>query len=418
MKVIVLMAGEGQRFREAGYKESKPFIDVLGKPMVQRTTESLPFLKDVPAKNWWFAIRAEDYFNVKNMEILKRIYGEEINSVMFHKTTRGSLETAFQTAKQMEWGDENARFDDLLILDCDNVFDGEGFDQFLRTLNVDRKPFGAVCHFKPIDDTNHWCFAMKDWQNNEVEAIEERSDLLRESGADPMMGVFYFSSVNLFCSIADSIIKSSDKVAGEFYMSQAMKMLIKREFPVYGFEVTEPEPIGTPEYLEEYKMRRVRKEFVEFREAKESMKIKTSWTVDQKQDESFMERYKKETQLRICIDIDGTINHTKSCWDEYGHELPQDMAAATIREWKKQGHYIILYSARHMKTCNGNVGKIIARVAKATVDWLEKYNIPYDELHFGKPYADIYIDDRAYCHHNWLDTQKVVDDFKKYKGEK
>ena len=46
-----------------------------------------------------------------------------------------------------------------------------------------------------------------------------------------------------------------------------------------------------------------------------------------------------------------------------------------------------------MKTHSGNVGKIIQDIGKITIDTLEKFEIPYDELYFGKPYAHAYIDD-------------------------
>ena len=46
-----------------------------------------------------------------------------------------------------------------------------------------------------------------------------------------------------------------------------------------------------------------------------------------------------------------------------------------------------------MKTHNGNVGKLMKDVGKITFDTLDKFNIPYDEIYFGKPEADIYIDD-------------------------
>lgn len=48
-----------------------------------------------------------------------------------------------------------------------------------------------------------------------------------------------------------------------------------------------------------------------------------------------------------------------------------------------------------MKTHNGNVGKVLQDIAKITIDTLEKFDIPYDELYFGKPYADFYVDDLA-----------------------
>ena len=48
-----------------------------------------------------------------------------------------------------------------------------------------------------------------------------------------------------------------------------------------------------------------------------------------------------------------------------------------------------------MKTHKGNIGGIIADVGKITLDTLERFNIPYDEILFGKPHADFYIDDLA-----------------------
>ena len=39
--IVVPMAGRGSRFTENGYTDSKPFIDVNGKPMIQRVIENL-----------------------------------------------------------------------------------------------------------------------------------------------------------------------------------------------------------------------------------------------------------------------------------------------------------------------------------------------------------------------------------------
>ena len=48
-----------------------------------------------------------------------------------------------------------------------------------------------------------------------------------------------------------------------------------------------------------------------------------------------------------------------------------------------------------MRSTGGNIGKVNATIGKITFDILDKFNIPYDELYFGKPYADVYIDDLA-----------------------
>jgi len=49
-----------------------------------------------------------------------------------------------------------------------------------------------------------------------------------------------------------------------------------------------------------------------------------------------------------------------------------------------------------MKTHNGNVGKLMCDIGKTTFETLAKFDIPYDEIYFGKPYAHFYIDDLAF----------------------
>ena len=56
-----------------------------------------------------------------------------------------------------------------------------------------------------------------------------------------------------------------------------------------------------------------------------------------------------------------------------------------------------------MRTFDGNVGKIIKDVGIITLETIDKFEIPYDEIYFGKPYADFYIDDLAINSYEQLD---------------
>lgn len=105
--------------------------------------------------------------------------------------------------------------------------------------------------------------------------------------------------------------------------------------------------------------------------------------------------------MRICIDLDGVICELRGENENYKDLNPIDGAINKINKLKREGHYIIIYTARRMKTHKANQGKIIADIGKITLDWLEKYDIPYDEIYFGKPWADIYIDDNAFRFENW-----------------
>ncbi|CAF1269671.1 unnamed protein product [Didymodactylos carnosus] len=51
-------------------------------------------------------------------------------------------------------------------------------------------------------------------------------------------------------------------------------------------------------------------------------------------------------------------------------------------------------------------GAVMADVALVTFDNMKKFGIPYDEVYFGKPWADVYVDDKAV--HAMLDTEKIA----------
>jgi len=105
--------------------------------------------------------------------------------------------------------------------------------------------------------------------------------------------------------------------------------------------------------------------------------------------------------LRICIDLDGTICELRKNHQSYSDILPKKGAAEMIEKLRKNGHTIIIYTARNMKTQNHNVGKVVKNIGKITLDWLEKYQIYYDEIFFGKPNADLIIDDRCFRFESW-----------------
>ena len=114
-------------------------------------------------------------------------------------------------------------------------------------------------------------------------------------------------------------------------------------------------------------------------------------------------------KLRICIDLDGTICELRKSGETYADVLPKDGAKKMIDALKLYGHEIIIHTARNMGTQQHNVGKVMKNIGKTTLDWLEKHNIQYDEIFFGKPNADLTIDDRALRLNSWNEiTEEVI----------
>ena len=111
--------------------------------------------------------------------------------------------------------------------------------------------------------------------------------------------------------------------------------------------------------------------------------------------------------MRIAIDLDGTICPIKSHSQSYADLEPLPGAAQRIRELRKAGHYIIIQTARNMATCQSNLGKVMKNIGLITLEWLEKHGIEYDEIYFGKPNAEIYLDDRAFRFTSWSEVSEI-----------
>jgi capsule biosynthesis phosphatase len=76
--------------------------------------------------------------------------------------------------------------------------------------------------------------------------------------------------------------------------------------------------------------------------------------------------------------------------------MPNQRIINYIKQLHVEGYCVIINSARRMVTHNGDVTKIFEDVGDITIKWLERHEVPYDELQFGKPYSSTYyVDDKA-----------------------
>jgi capsule biosynthesis phosphatase len=105
--------------------------------------------------------------------------------------------------------------------------------------------------------------------------------------------------------------------------------------------------------------------------------------------------------MRICLDLDGVIAEIRKETSTYSDVVPVEGAVEKIRDLRKAGHVVIIYTARHMKTSKGNVGLVLANQGLTTLEWLARHGIEFDEIYFEKPFADVYVDDNAFRFTSW-----------------
>ncbi|MBK9055351.1 MAG: hypothetical protein IPL78_31960 [Chloroflexi bacterium] len=111
----------------------------------------------------------------------------------------------------------------------------------------------------------------------------------------------------------------------------------------------------------------------------------------------------------ICVDLDGTIAHY-DVWigpEHFGE--PIDGVHEALKALQEAGWLIIIFTTRHQVD-------LIRR-------YLESHQIPFDYINenpdqpdgawAGKPFADVYVDDRAVQFNgDWLATLQEVTHFK------
>mmetsp|Transcript_22 Transcript_22/g.21 ORF Transcript_22/g.21 Transcript_22/m.21 type:complete len:372 (-) Transcript_22:392-1507(-) len=96
---------------------------------------------------------------------------------------------------------------------------------------------------------------------------------------------------------------------------------------------------------------------------------------------------------RFVFDLDNTlVTHPLKAGD-YTSCKPIKRNIEYCQELKKQGHYIIIATARRMRTHRGAVGAVVSDIGALTINQIEQFGIPHDEIHFGKPWGHFYVDD-------------------------
>ena len=93
----------------------------------------------------------------------------------------------------------------------------------------------------------------------------------------------------------------------------------------------------------------------------------------------------------LCFDLDGVL--CTNTWGEYEEAEPIPWAIERVNALAEAGHRIVVFTARG--TATGIDWEPLTR------EQLERWGVAYDELSFGKPSADVYIDDRAVHSDAW-----------------
>lgn len=236
INILIPMAGLGSRFRNAGYTQPKPFIDIKGKTMIERVLENL----NIPDANYILIARAEDLDN--QQELVQNI--EERYNAKFigiHQLTEGTACTILHARKYIN--NETP----LLIANSDQIVDFEisSFIEDAALRNLD----GSILTFVDPEKNPKWSFAKTDPDGYVVEVREKEpiSDIAT-------VGIYLFSRGDIFVDAAIDMIIHNDRVNNEFYTCPTYNYVIRNggKTGIYNILEKDMHGLGTPEDLEKY----------------------------------------------------------------------------------------------------------------------------------------------------------------------
>jgi capsule biosynthesis phosphatase len=97
----------------------------------------------------------------------------------------------------------------------------------------------------------------------------------------------------------------------------------------------------------------------------------------------------------LVIDLDGTICEQTTGGDAYWTAKPKQDVIDRVNELYGQGWYVTIHTARGMRTCHSDLKDVERRFRMGTENWLVMHMVKYDDLIFGKPPGEMYVDDRG-----------------------
>lgn len=237
LHIIMPMAGEGLRFRNAGYSTPKPLIEIKGKPLFLRAVESVK-INDTLMK-YSFIVRKEHIDKYKiDKTITYAIPKAKVYSV--NETTRGAVETCLVAEQGI---DDN---DAIIIMDCDLEFQSKDYNQIIMdALRNNNCSGGALVSFNSNDPKYSYA------------EIDENSNVIRTAEKDvisnhALCGAYFFASGKEFKTVAHKLLNEPTMLKSEFYISLLFNYLLANGDIVKLVEMEEFRSFGTPDELKRY----------------------------------------------------------------------------------------------------------------------------------------------------------------------
>ena len=232
------MAGNGQRFVDAGYSVPKFLIDIFGRPMIEHVVNSLGI-----NGNYIYIVQ-KTHREKYNLDALLNLITPNCKIVEVDSLTEGAACTVLLAKEYIN--NENQ----MILTNSDQFIEWDSTD-FMYQMNEKGYDGGIMCF-----EATHpkWSFAKTD-ENGIITEVAEKKPISNQATA----GIYYWKHGSDFVNAAEQMIAKDIRVNNEFYVCPTYNELIQEGKTIYNYPISSDAMwgLGTPEdlnyYLENYK---------------------------------------------------------------------------------------------------------------------------------------------------------------------
>ncbi len=231
MKVVIPMAGRGSRFADSTIP--KPLINILGKPMLQWSIESVKYsFPEITPEDFIFISLQEHEDHYQISERVKEIIGEGFAITFLADVTDGPVCTVM-TLKNILDPQE-----DFLTIDCDQHIRCSKLAAYIEDARINRWA-GLVPTFEA--NSTDYSYIKLDTHGNATETAEKQVISTHAAA-----GIYYFRTARIFMNAAAEMVEKNVRTKNEFYMSPLYNIIIKQGGIVRIVPTEKWQTLGTP----------------------------------------------------------------------------------------------------------------------------------------------------------------------------
>lgn len=366
MNIIIPLGGIGKRYSDHGYLQPKPLVKIFGKPILYWLIDSLNIENEDKIYIFY-----NPQLKIQNLERQINHNYPNIKCSQLPFMTEGAAQTLYEGIKNIDY---DRRKLPTICLDGDNFFSIDILKIYRNSI-IKR----GVFYFKDYQVNPIYSYLDLD-ETGLIKNIVEKEKISNNA----CCGVYCFNDIQELEDYSYFIIKNNQRQKNEFYTSTLFLKMIQDNLKCVGYEIQSINfhCLGTPIQALVF-CNNIPRQFA---------------TNDNILPININKR-------RFCFDLDNTLVSPCKIPGDYSTVGPIWENIEVVRYLKRMGHTIIIQTARRMQTHKGNVGKILADIGKITFETLDNFGIPYDEVFFGKPIADYYVDDKAINAYNNLEKE-------------